>query len=118
MSITGNILQPPRDSQPVQAEQAVMILLEGTGSPEKVYQQDDLAELAEKLEGVLSREGVGQIGGNEFGPTETTLFMFGPDADLIFSIVEPVLRGSPQCKGARAVIRHGGPGAPQNEVKI
>lgn len=94
----------------------MLVLLEGTGSPEKVYQQNDLALIADQLKQVIDREGLGQFGGNEFGPTETTLFMFGPDAERLFAGIEPTLRASPVCHGARVLIRRGGPGAEQREV--
>jgi hypothetical protein len=105
--------QPPR-----KPEQAVLVLLEGTGSPEKVYQQNDLAMMADTLKELIEREGLGQFGGNEFGPTETTLFMYGPDAERLFAGIEATLRSSPVCQGARVIIRRGGSGAEQKEVKL
>jgi hypothetical protein len=121
MSIFGRITgkkdagesQPPR-----KAEQAVLVLLEGTGSAEKVYQQNDLVMMADTLKELIEREGLGELGGNEFGPTETTLFMFGPDAERLFAGIEPTLRSSPVCQGARVLIRRGGSGAEQREVKL
>ena len=121
MSLLGQLFgRPPTgaQSQSQKAEQAVLVLLEETGSPEKVYKQDDLAKVADKLKAVVERKGLGQLGGNEFGPTETTLFMYGPDAEQLFAGIEPILRACPQCQGARVVIRRGGPGAEQREVKL
>jgi len=61
---------------------------------------------------------LGQFRGDEFGPTETTLFMVGPDAERLFTSVEATLRASPVCHCARVLIRRGGPGAEQREVKL
>ena len=52
------------------------------------------------------------------GPTETTLFMYGPDAERLFAGVEATLRAYPLCRGARVVIRRGGPGAATREVRL
>lgn len=44
--------------------------------------------------------------------------MYGPDSEKLFKAVEPVLRAYPLCKGARVVIRRGGPGAPERQVEL
>ena len=121
MSLIGRILGKGEISErksPRRPEQAVLVLLEGTGSPEKVQQQTDLAEMADELKKFIQQEGLGEFGGNEFGPIETTLFMYGPDAERLFEAIEPLLRGSVVCQGARVLIRRGGPGAEQREVKL
>ena len=51
----------------------------------------------------------------EIGPAETTLFMYGPDAERLFAGVEQTLRNYPLCQGARVVIRRGGPGSEERE---
>ncbi len=53
--------------------------------------------------------------GTNSGPEETILFMYGPDAEKLFSTVESVLRNYRLCQGARVVIRHGEPGSSQRE---
>lgn len=104
-------------SQP-QLEEAVLVLLEGTGSPEQLDQQTGLAAVANELKEFIKREGLGEFRGDEFGPTETTLFMYGPDAERLFAGIEPILRGSPVCRGARVLIKRGGSDGSQREVKI
>jgi len=45
--------------------------------------------------------------GMKFGEGECVLYMYGPDADALFSAIEPVLRSSPLTKGGRLVMRYG-----------
>ena len=40
-------------------------------------------------------------------PKDTTLFLYGADAEALFRAVEPVLRDYPLCQGARLTIRQG-----------
>lgn len=108
--------QKPAPNEP--AEHAVLVYLDGTGLPDRVYQEHDLATIETRLGEILQRQGLGGFDGNEMGPTETTLLMYGPDAERMFAAVEAALRDYPLCQGARVVIRRGGPGAPEREVRF
>ena len=98
--------------------QAVLVYLDGSGLPDDVYEQHDVATLEERLVEAIEGQRLGEYDGNEFGPGEVTLFLYGPDAERLFSGIEAVLRGYPLCRNARVVIRQSGPGAPQREVRL
>ncbi len=83
--------------------------LDGTNLPDQVYRECDLATIEDKLIKVIKNQRLGEFDGNETGPTETTLFMYGPDAERLFAGIEQTLRDYPLCQGARVVIRLGGP---------
>lgn len=104
--------------QPPQSEQAVLVYLDGTGLPDSIYEEYDLATIEDKLTEVIERDALGQFDGNEIGPTETTLFMYSEDAERLFAGIEQTLRDYPLCKSARVVIRRGGPGAEEREVRL
>jgi hypothetical protein len=106
--------KPPTE----QAQQAVLVHLCGTGLPDDVYESCDLATIEDQLTEVISQQELGEFDGNEVGPTESTLFMYGPDAERLFAAIEPVLRAYPLCQRARVEIRLGGPGAPTREVRL
>jgi hypothetical protein len=99
-------------------DQAVLVHLDGTGLSDAVYEEYGLATLEDQLTEALTRKGTGEFDGNEIGPGETTLFMYGPDAEALLRTVEPVLRAYPLCRGARVIIRAGQPGAPERELKL
>jgi hypothetical protein len=101
-----------------ESEQAVLVYLDVTDLPQQVYENYDLATIEDRLIEVINANGLGEFDGNEIGPTEAILFMYGPDAELLYQGIEATLRGYPLCQGARVVIRHGGPGAPQREGHI
>ncbi|MGW4652717.1 hypothetical protein [Kitasatospora sp. NPDC004289] len=55
---------------------------------------------------VIERAGVGEFDGDEFGSGEVLLFAYGHDADALFAVMEPVLRGLP-LRPASVVLRYG-----------
>jgi hypothetical protein len=105
-------------TQSEQLQQAVLVHLDGTGLPDHIYDEYDLATIEDRLIDTLEREGLGEFDGNEVGPGHTTLFMYGPDAERLFDGIEQTLRGYPLCQGARVEIRRGVPGAPQRELRL
>jgi hypothetical protein len=96
----------------------VIVHLDCTGLPEHVYQQYDLATIEDRLIKVIKRDQLGELDGNEVGPDEATLYMYGPDAERLFAGIESTLREYPLCQGARVEIRRGAPGAPLREVRL
>jgi hypothetical protein len=100
------------------SEEAVLVYLDGSGLPDQVYQAYDVATLEDRLREVIGRDRLGEFDGNEFGPGEVTLFMYGSDAERLFAGIEPILRGYPLCQHARVIIRRGGPGASEREIRI
>jgi hypothetical protein len=98
--------------------EAVLVHLDGTGLPGEVYETCDTSTLEDRLTEIVVKQGLGEFDGNESGPTETILFMYGPDAKKLFTAIEPTLRDYPLSRNARVVIRKGGPGAPQREVRL
>jgi hypothetical protein len=105
--------EPPRPT-----EQAVLVYLNGTDLPDNVYAECDTATLEDRLIEVIERDSLGEFDGNEVGPTETKIFMYGPDAERLFGGIESTLRGYALCQRARVVIRKGGPGAEEREVRL
>jgi hypothetical protein len=99
-------------------EQAVIVYLDGSGLPGEIYEEYDLATLEDRLIEAVERSASGEYDGNEFGPDGTTLYLYGPDAERVFSAIEGTLRGYPLCQNARVVIRRGPPGSPERELII
>jgi hypothetical protein len=103
----------------VEPNQAVLVYLDTVGLPQEVYDENDLETLESRLEEVISGgKNLGEYDGNEFRPKEVVLFMYGPDAEALFSAIEPTLRDYPLCRGARVQIRRGPPGSAEREVRL
>jgi hypothetical protein len=100
------------------SDECVLIHLDGVNLPEKVYEECDLSTLEDLLIEAIESENAGELDGNETGPTETTIFTYGPDAERLYGAMEPVLRDYPLCRNARIVIRKGPPGSPQTEIHL
>jgi hypothetical protein len=72
---------------------------------------DALFELEDQLESVLERGGAGEYDGHEIAVdgSDGLLYMYGPDADALFSAVKPTLINSTAIKNAVATLRYGPP---------
>ena len=92
-------------------DEAVLIYIDGEDLEGSI-------PIQEKLQSLLENESVGEFDGNEVGGGQLVLFLYGPDAELLFSRIEPTLRADEYCRGAKVVIRWGGPTAPKREVTI
>ena len=88
-----------------EAAGTVLIELDGVHLPESVYRDCDLATLENRLEEVLETGECGELDGHETGPENTTVFLYGEDAEALFHAVEPVLQNYALCRGARVTIR-------------
>jgi hypothetical protein len=71
-------------------------------------------QAAQALEGQLERainlNHVGDLDGNEVGEGTYVIYMYGPNADALFTAIEPTLRTSPLAEGATVIKRKGPPG--------
>ena len=83
----------------------VLIELDGIHLPDGVYRDCDIATLENRLEEALETGEQGELDGHETGPENTTLVLYGADAEALFRSVEPVLRDYPLCRGAHVTIR-------------
>lgn len=114
-------LIPPRSEKPAAGPQnAIIVHLKLAGGKfGTAGEVEDCQELEDQLEKEIARVGVGEMDGNEIGEGECTLFMYGPNADKLFSAIERSLRTSPLAKGAWAMKRYGPAEDPQaREVRI
>ena len=74
--------------------------------------QDELAEAIEEAD-------AGEFDGDEFGQGECVVYMYGPDADLLYSTIESVLQRSSHAKGGLVVKRYGDASDPDaREMRI
>jgi hypothetical protein len=82
-------------------------------------ERDSIHELSTELERCIRDAGVGECDGDEIGGGECTLYMYGTDADLLFSAVERRLRAFAQAKGGFIIKRYGAASDPASrEVRV
>ena len=83
---------------------------------------DPLHELEDTLTEVIESQGVGEYDGHDIAVdgSDGTLYMYGPDADRLFSAVKERLLATPVLKNAIATLRYGPPedGVPEVEVNL
>jgi hypothetical protein len=108
--------------------QALLIHLPGIAFPSETDDKNDRATiqnqlldlntLEDQLIEVFDKKNIGEFDGNEIGPDESILYMYGPNAEIIFTEIEEILRRNPLCQSSKVVIRYGKPGAPEKEIRI
>lgn len=118
MGIFDKFLKKQPVAIPSPAEQAVLIHLNGTDLAQDVYDNYDTSTLEDLLIDALQSSSLGEFDGNEVGPETTTLYLYGPDAEKIFTRIEPILRDYPLCEHAEIIIRKGPNGSPQRTVTL
>ena len=79
---------------------------------------DKLFELEDRLEKAISEAEVGEYDGNEIAVngSDGSLYMYGPDADQLFAVVEPIIRVHSFMKGAQVRRRYGSAKSGAREV--
>ena len=55
-------------------------------------EREALFEVEDQLVEAIEGAGVGEYDGNEVGGGEFVMYIYGPDADALFSAAEPILR--------------------------
>jgi hypothetical protein len=79
-------------------------------------------DLGDALDKAISTAEVGEYDGNEIAAdgSDGSLYMYGPDADLLFEVVLPVLKSVDFMEGATVRIRYGPPaeGVAEKIIKV
>jgi hypothetical protein len=109
-----------KKTQKALVEQAVKVHLrlsdDAFGTPED---REAIFALEDQLEAAIEETAAGEFDGDEFGQGECVLFMYGPDADRLFTAILPVLKSSHLAKGGWATKRYGDVSDPDaREVRV
>lgn len=70
-------------------------------------EREIIADLAGQLQRAINDHNVGEFDGEEFGGGRCILYMYGPDADRLFSVVEPILKSNQLSNGSFVIKRYG-----------
>jgi hypothetical protein len=97
--------------------EGMAIYLDGVNLPDKVYDTCSSQGLADLIYGPLTTVG-GEIRGSWVGPSETAIYLYGPNAEHIFSVIEPIVATYPLCQNARLVVRNGNPKCKPRSVRL
>jgi hypothetical protein len=78
-----------------------------------------LFDLEDQLIVAIEAAGVGVFDGNELAAdgSDGYLYMYGPDAGLLFDTIQPILAASEFMKGASVKLRYGPPGKTVKEIE-
>lgn len=98
--------------------ECLAVFLDGVGLPKEVYETTDINVLADEIREILDANSIGEIRSAWAGPKETAIFIFGGDAETIFTSLKPVFESYPLCQNARIIIRHGKPNLRPRIVRI
>jgi hypothetical protein len=91
-------------------EQAVLVHLPLTEHPSgSDRERAAIFDLEDMLRDAVDSRGVGEFDGVEFGGGLCVLYMYGPDADRLFAVVEPILKAAPLTRGGFAIKQYGAP---------
>jgi hypothetical protein len=97
--------------------EGLAVYLDGVNLPDDIYRLCNINELADLIKDALAASG-GEIRGSWVGPNETSIYMYGPDAEAMYTALEPIMTAYPLCNNARVVIRHGNPALCPRTVRL
>jgi hypothetical protein len=106
-----------RRAGPRRAEQAVLLHLR-LGPGDEVAIRERLAALEAALDRAVVAPGLGEREEAVVDGERCLILLYGPDAWRLFDTLEGVLAAYPPGAGSHAVLRRGGPGAPQERIEI
>jgi hypothetical protein len=80
---------------------------------------DPLFDLEDEILERLNGKEVGELDGHEIAVdgSDGFLFLYGPDADALYQVIEPVLRASKVTQGGHATLRYGAYNTPNVREK-
>lgn len=115
MSILSKLFGKSKSNESPEPEHAVLVKF--------MYGSTDLSglySLEEQLEEAIAQSSSGELDGNEMAAdgSEGTLYLYGPNADSLFSSIRPVLEACPFMAGAQATLRYGPPEETTKEVLV
>jgi hypothetical protein len=103
-------------------EQAVLVHLPLTDHPfGSDRERAAIFGLADMLRDAIDDQGVGLFDGEAWGGGLCVLYMYGPDADRLFAVIEPILKAAPLARGGFAIKQYGAPedlSAPEVRVDL
>jgi hypothetical protein len=114
----GSELIDPTDERVLRqfgTQQCMAIFFDGTTLPDEVYANLDFDAVVTETG---TAAGHGSFRGVWQGAQETGVFLFSPDAEAMFTRVEPILRRLPIGQNARVVLRHGKEELKPREVRM
>jgi hypothetical protein len=101
----SSILHIQDESNPKQIEfgkkEGLAIYLDGINLPKEVYENSDINDLIEILNNSIINMGTMQSYWQ--GETETALYFYGENAEMIRNNFMPIIENYPLCKGCRIV---------------
>jgi hypothetical protein len=94
-------------------EQAVIVFLKLSNQQFGAFdEREALFELEDHLADAIAQHNAGEFDGDEIGEGECRIFMYGPNADNLYSSIEPVLKTSTLAAHGYALKRYGEPEDP------
>jgi hypothetical protein len=118
----GSQLEFERDgklcNEPIGNLECLGIYLDGVGLPNDVYANLDFSAVLEQLHLELKTASAGEPRGIRQGNEETGVFVFGPSADKIYSVVQSLPAKIPIFQNARIVFKRKDQSKQPKEIRL
>ena len=115
MGVSHDVSESQHHSTTARSTQAVIVHFD-SACPYRTR----LFALEDRLEQAITSSRTGKLEGYEFAAdgSRGRLFMYGPNADALFSAIRPTLETFDFMQGARAVLEYGSPDGDLNRVEV
>ncbi len=100
-------------------DQAVILKLKLPSGESACSEETQRIEgLEERIEEEIDELQTGEYDRDEYGDGFCTIYMYGPNADSLYSSIQPILNSFPFLPGSYALKRYGKPGSPQVQIPM
>jgi hypothetical protein len=106
------------DSEDTEEQAFIATLKLGSGDMGTPEERQRISALEEQISAAIDEADAGEFDGNEYGGGACTLYMYGPSAEQLFTIVFPILKTFRPAAGSYVVKRYGKPGAQKERIAL
>jgi hypothetical protein len=100
-------------------EQALIAIIKlPSGDMGSSEERGRISALEDQLSDAIKHSGTGEFDGDEYGGGACTIYMYGPSAERLFTVTQPLLKKFSAPAGSYVIKRYGKPGAKQDRVLL
>jgi hypothetical protein len=118
MVLIFRVVKSPRVVNAADEEALIITIPLRSGKTGDAAERKRLHALEDQLIPAIKESGAGEYDGHEIGEGAFTMYIYGPSAERLFSVVRPILRKFRPPAGSFLIKRYGKPGSKQNKVPI
>jgi hypothetical protein len=101
-----------------EGEAVIVTIMLDSGEMGDRQERSRLIALQHQLSDAIEKSSAGELDGDEYGGGTCTIYMYGPSAERLFSVVWPILKTFPAPTGSYVIKRCGNSDAEEHRIPL